>query len=53
VLWAFQIAMGFLVFKGLYRVWSYTIETSPYTFFRRMRAQSTKKRKGGAADRNS
>jgi hypothetical protein len=53
VLWAFQIAMGFVVFKGLYRVWSYTVETSPYTFFRRMRAQSTKKRKGGAADGNS
>jgi hypothetical protein len=48
VVWAFQIAMGFVVLKGLYRVWSYTVEASPYTFFRRMRAQSTKKRRANA-----
>ena len=51
VLWAFQITMGFVVFKGLYRVWSYTVEASPYTFFRRMRAESTKKHKDGSTGR--
>ncbi len=48
VLWAFQGAMGFVVFKGLYRVWSYTVEASPYTFFRRMRTQVRKNRKAGS-----
>jgi len=48
LLGAFQVVIGFVVFKGLHRVWSYTVEASPYTFFRRMRAQGTKKRKGGS-----
>ncbi|KAB2911811.1 MAG: hypothetical protein F9K29_21510 [Hyphomicrobiaceae bacterium] len=33
----FQIAMGLVVFGGLYRVWVFTVEASPYTFFRRLR----------------
>lgn len=45
LLWGFQLVIGFVVFKGLYRVWGYTVETSPYTFFRRMRSQAAKKRK--------
>ena len=46
LLGAFQVVMGFVVFKGLYRVWSYTVEASPYTFFRRMRAQGDEKAQG-------
>jgi hypothetical protein len=34
---AFQFAMALVVFKGLYRVWIFTVEASPYTFFRRLR----------------
>jgi hypothetical protein len=34
---AFQGVMGLVVFGGLYRVWIFTVEASPYTFFRRLR----------------
>jgi hypothetical protein len=37
LLTAFQLAMALIVFKGLYRVWIFTVEASPYTFFRRLR----------------
>ena len=37
LLTAFQLAMAIIVFKGLYRVWIFTVEASPYTFFRRLR----------------
>jgi hypothetical protein len=37
LLTAFQLAMALIVFKGLYRVWVFTVEASPYTFFRRLR----------------
>ena len=46
LLGAFQVVIGFVVFKGLYRVWGYTVEASPYTFFRRMRAQVDEKAQG-------
>lgn len=42
---AFQVAVGFVVFKGLYRVWSYTVEASPYTFFRRLRTRARRSAK--------
>jgi hypothetical protein len=45
---AFQVVMGFVVFKGLYRVWGFTVEASPYTFFRRMRSTSARKKKKAA-----
>lgn len=34
---AFQVIMAMVVFRGLYRVWVFTVEASPYTFFRRLR----------------
>ena len=33
----FQVASGLVVLGGLYRVWVFTVEASPYTFFRRLR----------------
>ena len=50
LLGAFQVVIGFVVFKGLFRVWGYTVEASPYTFFRRMRAQAANKRKVGPTE---
>jgi hypothetical protein len=41
----FQATMAVIVIGGIYRVWVFTVEASPYTFFRRMRAHSTKRRR--------
>ncbi len=43
LLTAFQLAMALIVFKGLYRVWVFTVEASPYTFFRRLRQKRGRK----------
>lgn len=42
VLGVFQVAMALIVFKGLYRVRVFTVEASPYTFFRRLRHKRTR-----------
>jgi hypothetical protein len=41
----FQAVMALVVFRGLYRVWVFTIEASPYTFFRRLRHNSGSRRR--------
>lgn len=49
LLTAFQLAMALVVFKGLYRVWVFTVEASPYTFFRRLRQRRGNNLNGGGS----
>lgn len=42
---SFQIVMATVVFRGLYRVWVFTVEASPYTFFRRLRHNPNSRRR--------
>lgn len=49
VLAVFQGVMAMVVFRGLYRVWVFTVEASPYTFFRRLRHNPGSRRRRASA----